>query len=158
VERVDLNALLGDTDCRFFRSAMNKTILKSIAAVVAGVLFIIVVTTIVDIALHALHVYPPGHEPLTDALALLASSYRLVIGVVGAWLTAKLAPNRPLWHAVLLGCVGIVLGAVGVVVTWNLGLGPRWYPISLAVLALPQSWFGGWLFARKSVVNTDWKI
>ncbi len=137
---------------------MNRTILRSVAAVVVGVVFVIIVTTIVDLALHALHVYPPGREPLTDALALLASSYRLVIGVVGAWLTAKLAPNRPLWHAVLLGCVGTMLGIVGIAVTWNLGLGPRWYPISLAVLALPQSWFGGWWYARKSGAHTDGKI
>ena len=35
---------------------MNK---KSIWAVVAGVLVIIIVTTVVDIALHALGVFPP---------------------------------------------------------------------------------------------------
>jgi len=43
----------------------------------------------------------------------------------------------------LLGCVGVVLGLVGVVTTWNVQLGPRWYPISLLVLAMPQSWVGG---------------
>jgi hypothetical protein len=31
----------------------------------------------------------------------------------------------------------------GVLATWNLGLGPRWYPIALVVLAVPQSWIGG---------------
>jgi hypothetical protein len=29
------------------------------------------------------------------------------------------------------------------VVTWNRGLGPRWYPILLAALSLPQCWIGG---------------
>jgi hypothetical protein len=46
-------------------------------------------------------------------------------------------------HAMILGYVGAVLGLVGVVATWNLGLGPRWYPIALAGLAIPQCWLGG---------------
>ncbi len=120
---------------------------KSIWAVVAGVLFIVIVTTLVDIVLHVTKVYPS--EKLTDALALLASSYRLVISIAGAWLTAKLAPQRPLKHALILGGVGTLLGLAGAVATWNLDLGPRWYPVSLAVLAVPQCWLGGWLFARR---------
>jgi len=51
--------------------------------VLAGVLFIVVVTTLVDIALHALHVFPPMDQPLDDRLAALATSYRIVIEVYG---------------------------------------------------------------------------
>ena len=127
---------------------MNKSTGKSIWAVVAGVLFIIIVTTIVDIVLHVVHVFPPMDQPINDALALLASSYRLVLSIAGAWLTARLAPDRPMRHALILGYVGVVLGLIGVVATWNLGLGPRWYPISLVVLAIPQCWLGGRLFVR----------
>jgi hypothetical protein len=133
---------------------MTKNPWKSIWAVVAGVLTIIVVTTVVDIALHLAHVYPDTKQPITDALAVLASSYRLVIGIGGAYLTAKLAPDRPLRHAVILGGVGILLGTMGLVLTWNLGLGPRWYPISLVVLALPQCWLGGKLYERRHPAAT----
>ena len=119
---------------------MNK---KSIGAVVAGVLAIIVMTTLVDLVLHAVGVFPGMGQPLTDPLALLALSYRILIGIGGAWLTARLAPDRPMKHAIILGCVGLVLGLVGVVVTWNMGLGSRWYPIAIALLAIPQSWAGG---------------
>jgi hypothetical protein len=117
--------------------------MKSVWAVVAGVLVIIVVTTLVDIALHAAGIYPPMDQPISDRLALLATSYRIVISIGGAWLTARLAPGKPMKHAMILGCVGAVLGLVGVVATWNLGLGPRWYPIALVVLAVPQCWIGG---------------
>ena len=48
----------------------------------------------------------------------------------------------------ILGIVGTVLGLVGVAATWNLGLGPRWYAVLLAVLAIPQCWLGGWLYER----------
>jgi hypothetical protein len=122
---------------------MNKT---SILAVLAGVLFIIVITTLVDIVLHTIGVYPPMNQPIDDALALLATAYRLVISVAGAWLTARLAPSKPMKHAAILGVVGTVLGLVGVVATWNMGLGPRWYAIALAVLAIPQCWAGGKLY------------
>jgi hypothetical protein len=122
---------------------MNR---KSIWAVVAGVLVIIVITTLVDILLHATGVFPPMDQPIDDALALLATSYRIVISVGGAWLTARLAPDKPLKHAMILAYVGVVLALVGVVATWNLGLGPRWYPISLVVLAMPQCWAGGKIY------------
>jgi len=124
---------------------------KSIWAVVAGVLVIIVVTTVVDWVLHATDVLPPLDQPIDDALALLATSYRVVISVGGAWLTARLAPDQPMKHAVILGSVGAVLGLVGVVATWNLGLGPRWYPISVAVLAIPQCWVGGKIYEMSCV-------
>ena len=124
---------------------MNK---KSIWAVVAGVLVIIVVTTLVDIVLHLAHVFPPMDQPINDSLALLATSYRIVISVGGAWITARLAPDKPMKHALILGLVGTVLGLVGVVATWNRGLGPRWYSIALAVLAIPQCWAGGRLYVR----------
>lgn len=127
---------------------MKKNPWKSIWAVAAGVLFIIVATTIVDLVLHATGVFPGMKEPLTDTLALVASSYRLVIGVAGGWLAARLAPDRPMRHALILGYIGVVLAVIGIVVTWDLGLGPRWYPISLAMLAIPQCWLGGWIHAN----------
>ena len=126
---------------------MNK---RSIWAVVAGVLVIIVVTTLVDIVLHLLGVFPPLDQPINDSLAGVATAYRIVISIGGAWLTARLAPGKPMKHAMILGCVGLVLGLVGVVATWNRGLGPRWYPIALAVLAIPQCWAGGKLFELQS--------
>jgi hypothetical protein len=123
---------------------------KSIWAVVAGVIFIVVVTTLVDVVLHAVGVYPPWEQPIGDGLAMLATAYRVVISVGGAWLTARLAPDKPMKHALILGVVGTVLGIAGVVATWNSGLGPRWYAIALAVLAIPQCWAGGKIYELRS--------
>jgi hypothetical protein len=123
---------------------------KSIWAVLAGVLVIICVTTLVDVLLHQAGVFPPMNEPIDTPLALLATAYRFVISVGGAWLTARLAPGRPMQHALILGVVGVVLGLLGVVLTWNLALGPRWYPIALVVLAIPQCWAGGRLYEMQA--------
>jgi hypothetical protein len=124
--------------------------MKSILAVVAGVIFILVVTTIVDIVLHVAGVFPPMDQSIDDRLAVLATVYRIIISVAGGWLTARLAPQKPLKHAMILGYVGVVLGLIGVVATWNLGLGPRWYPIALVVLAIPQCWAGGKIYEMRS--------
>jgi uncharacterized membrane protein len=129
---------------------MNPGTKRSIWAVVAGLLSIIIVTTIVDVVLHTMNVFPPMNQPINDAHALLATSYRVVISIAGAYLTARLAPNRPLRHAMILGYIGVVLGLVGVLATWNLGLGPRWYPIALVVLAIPQCWAGGKIWEMKA--------
>jgi hypothetical protein len=126
---------------------MNK---KSVWAVVAGVIFIVVVTTLADILLHVARIFPPMDQPINDSLALLATSYRIVISVAGAWLTARLAPDKPMKHAMTLGYVGVILGLIGVVATWNKGLGPRWYPIALVVLAIPQCWVGGKIYTAQS--------
>jgi hypothetical protein len=126
---------------------MNK---KSIWAVLAGVLIIIVVTTLVDILLHAARVFPPMDQPINNGQAALATAYRVVISVAGAWLTARLAPNNPMRHAMILGLVGTVLGLAGLLATWNLGLGPKWYPVALVVLAIPQCWLGGRIYLMQS--------
>jgi hypothetical protein len=123
---------------------------KSIWPLAAGVLFVVVITTLVDIVLHLTRVFPPMDQPIDDVQALLATSYRIVIGVGGAWLTAKMAPSKPMTHVMWLGAIGTLLAAAAVVGTWNLGLGPRWYPVAIAVLAIPQSWAGGKLALRQS--------
>ena len=127
---------------------------KSIGAVAAGVFVIIAATTLVDILFHVAGVFPPMDQPINDRLALLATAYRIAISVGGAWLTARLAPNEPMKHALFLGYVGVVLGLVGVAATWNMGLGPRWYPVALAVLAIPQCWLGGKIFEMRRVSSS----
>ena len=121
---------------------------RSIWAILAGVLFVVIASTVVDVVLHNMGVYAPMPAPLSDKLAVLALSYRVVIGVIAGWLTAKLAPKDPMRHAMLLGYIGTALGLAGVLVSWNQALGPRWYAIALAAFAIPQSWLGGWLFER----------
>src|SRR5262245_49169076 len=105
-------------------TSTNTNTKKSILAVVAGLLVIIVVTTLVDVLLHAVGVFPHVDVPIDDRLAAIATSYRIVISIAGAYLTARLAPERPMKHALILGVVGTFLGLLGVVATWGKGLGP----------------------------------
>ena len=139
-----------DGACKRAPTSCEVMTTKSIGAVAVGVLVIVGVTTLVDVVLHVLHVYPAMDQPLDHALSVLATSYRIVIGIAGAWLTARLAPNQPMKHAMILGYIGTVLGFVGLLVTWNKGLGPRWYAAAHVVLAIPECWIGGKIHEMRS--------
>ena len=120
---------------------------RSIGALLAGMFVGIVLTIGTDIALHAIRVFPPWGQSMVgfDGALLLATAYRTVFGVVGSYIIARLAPNRPMQHALVGGLVGLVVSIVGAAVTWNKGpaFGPHWYPLALIVLAMPQAWLGG---------------
>jgi hypothetical protein len=103
-----------------------------------------------DQVLHSLAVYPPWGQPMREpGLNLLALSYRIVYGVLGSYLTARLAPRAPMRHALILGAIGLGLSTAGAVVGIRMDLGPAWYPILLALTALPCAWAGGALYAGR---------
>jgi hypothetical protein len=79
-------------------------------------------------------------------MVVLAIVYRSIYMLVGGYVTATLAPNRPMGHAIALGIVGIALGIAAAIATW--GITPAWFSISLVILALPCVWLGGKLKTR----------
>ena len=123
---------------------MNKNRLKSIGAVLAGALTGIVLSVVTDLVLHAIGVFPSWGQPISDGPLVLATAYRAIYGIAGTYVTARLAPRKPMQHAMVLGAIGLVAAIVGAAVTWNKGpeFGAHWYPVALIVLALPQSWAG----------------
>jgi hypothetical protein len=119
-------------------------ILQSVAAVVAGFLVVFVLSTGIDLILHATHVFPPEEQGLhSPALNLLALSYRLVATVLGGYVTAWIAPMAKMRHALVLGLLGTVAAIAGCIVMIPMHYGPNWYPISLVITALPCCWLGG---------------
>lgn len=120
---------------------------RSIVAVLAGMAVAIALTLVTDLVLHKLHVFPPLGERVPDRLLMLATAYRVVYGVAASYLTAYLAPYRPIAHAMIGGAFGFLASLAGAVATWNGGpaYGPHWYSVALVILALPQAWLGGWL-------------
>lgn len=121
------------------------SILRSVGAVVAGAVTGIVLEIGTDMVLRAAGIYPPLDQTMSNALFVLATGYRTVYGILGAYLTARLAPDRPMAHAMILGGLGLIATVAGAVETWGKGpeFGPKWYPIALVMLAMPQSWLGG---------------
>jgi hypothetical protein len=51
-------------------------------------------------------------------------------------------------HVWILAIIGLVMGTAGAIATIPMNLGPAWYPIALAVTAVPCTWLGGFLARR----------
>jgi hypothetical protein len=119
--------------------------MQSIGAVLAGILAGVIPSLATDMAMSAIGVLPHLGQPAGDAPLLLATAYRTVYGVAGSYITARLAPNRPMGHALVLGVLGFVVSIAGAVATWNRqpSLGPHWYPVALVLLAIPTAFVGG---------------
>lgn len=125
---------------------------RRIAALLAGMLTVIILSVGTDAVLHRTGLFPPLGQPMANALFLLAMGYRIVYGIAGSYIVARLAPDWPMAHALTSGVIGLIASTAGAAATWNAGpeLGPKWYPISLVVTALPCAWAGGKIYERQS--------
>lgn len=129
--------------------------LRSIGAVLAGVVAVIVLSLATDVVLHASGIYPPWFQPMADALWVLALAYRIIYGIFGSYITALLVRSRPMMHAMVVGVIGFFLSIVGVAVNWNKGpeYGPRWFAIALIATTLPCAWIGGKIRVAQAANN-----
>ena len=118
---------------------------RSVLALLAGFVVVVILSLGTDIALHGTGVFPPWGQPMSNTLFLLATAYRTVFAIIGSYITARVAPYKPMQHALIGGVIGLILSTAGAAATWNRGpeFGPHWYPLSLVVTALPCAWLGG---------------
>jgi hypothetical protein len=130
-------------------------ILKGIGAVLAGIVFIVVSHTATDFVLESLGIFTPPNEGFhTTWMVVTATIYRSIYSVGGGYITAALAPNQPMRYVMILGIIGTVAGIFAAIVTIPMDIAPAWYPIALAVLALPCVWLGGKLKTNKEDLVT----
>jgi hypothetical protein len=129
---------------------MKSTRRRSVGAVLIGFIVVVALSLGTDQVLHLLQVYPPWGQPMREpGLNLLALSYRCVYTVLGMYLTARFAPHSPMRHALIGGVLGTVIGVAGAIASIPMDLGPAWYPIALAISALPCAWIGAALFQSR---------
>ena len=126
-------------------STHPRRLLRSTAAVFWGFIAVVVLSLGTDQVLHVLQIYPPWGQPMYDpGLNLLALSYRIVYGVLGSYITARLAPYSPMRHVMVGAAIGFVLSTAGAITAMRMAdLGPLWYPIALVLTTFPCAWLGG---------------
>jgi hypothetical protein len=121
---------------------------RSITAVAIGFFLIGALAFGTDYALVASGIYPPVTQFISDPALLGGMAlYVAVFAIGGCWLTAYLAPDRPMRHALILGALGLLL---------NLGMfqlanarTPMWYNLLGLALVMPYAWIGGRLRERQ---------
>ena len=118
---------------------------RSVGAVLAGLAVNAVLSSATDVLLVAAGVFPPlaqfGHpEYFSDSLLLIALLYRTLYGVLGCYITAQLAAQRPMVHSLALGCIGFLISVVGAAATWNTWT--SWYSLAIIAVTLPSAWLG----------------
>ncbi len=118
---------------------------RSTGAVLAGFATTVVLSTVADAVMHGAGVFPPFGQVMSDGLFALAAGYRIVFTVAGAYVAARLAPDRPMRHAWVLAGIGLLAGVAGVVAYYKIGgpeMGPAWYAIQIPLTAVPCVWLG----------------
>ena len=128
--------------------------LKSIGAVLAGLVFIIFTHTLTDSVLERAGIFPPPDQGLhVTWMLVFALAYRIILSIAGCFITAKLAPRRPMKHALILGLIGVFASTVGAVFAIRMDLADTWYPIALVLVSIPCAWIGGRLAERNAKIG-----
>jgi len=125
-------------------------ILKGIGAILAGIVFIFITHTGTDFILESLGIFTPRDQGFHITwMVVTATLYRTIFTVAGGYVTVLLAPEPKMRYVLILGAIGLVMSTIAAIALIPLNLGPAWYPIALAVLALPSVWLGGKLRTNK---------
>lgn len=127
---------------------MKYSILKSIGAIIAGMAVGAILSLATDKILEVTNIMkitPFDENPVW--LIALVIIYRTIFNLTGTYTAAKLAPSKPMKHAIILGIIGTLVGIIGTIAMWHIP--PHWYPISLVILTMPAAWLGGKLATKK---------
>lgn len=131
---------------------------KSIIAVVLAVLLAGVVIAAVQLVNTQIFPLPPGvdfndREAMSRAVSsmptggfvLLLLSYTLG-ALAGGWLAARMAPRRPLLHAMIVGVLLLAAGVMNFVSIPH----PLWVTVVGLLIFLPMAWLGASLARPRS--------
>ncbi len=117
--------------------------LRSIAAVLVGFVLIGALSVGADMVLR--QAMPTAFDAAgrvdSVPVLLLMMGYVGLFAVTGCYLTARLAPRRPMLHAMVLGVLGLAFNVAGSVALWDTA--PVWYHVASLTLVMPYAWLGG---------------
>lgn len=127
---------------------MNKTIFKSIGAVLTGFVLGAVLSIGADFLMDRMGIMSMENFKQTPFLIICTViMYRFIFNLIGSYLTARLAPNKPMKHVIIIGVIGTVLGLLGSFAMWEKAI--PFYNVAIILISLPSAWLGGQLFLKK---------
>ena len=117
--------------------------LRSVIAIVAGFLLIGAASFGTDMLLRVSlpELFDANGSTQSTGLLLFTMLYVGVYATLGCYLTAVMAPSRPMKHALILGVLGLIFTFVGTMAQWDTA--PALYHIASLLLVMPYAWLGG---------------
>jgi len=126
--------------------------MRLILAILAAFVITAVLSSAVDHVFHVTGIYPPYGAPMFEtSLLLLASSYRFVFQVLGAYVMAIIAKDKAMTAAWIMGTLGTLLWLAGGFFMKDFG--PIWYSVVGALLSLPSVLLGVKLYTNRVAVS-----
>ena len=124
------------------------SILRSVLAVVVG--FVVIGVLAFGTGAFAARLWPGAVDvdgnPATSAARVGQLLYVGVFAVFGCWLAGRLAPRRPMAHALTVGVLGLILNVTS---AWAMKDGhPAWYLAAGVITTMVWAWIGGRLAER----------
>ena len=122
---------------------------RSVIAIVVGFLVIGVLAIGTDAIVKSAVPGVFGPDDRVDSVPwlLIIQLYVFAYAVFGCWLAARMAPNRPMRHALILGALGLAFNIAGTIALWDKM--PAWYHIVALALVMPAAWVGGRIRERQ---------
>ena len=123
--------------------------LRSVLAIVAGFILIGLLAVGTDGLAHAIRpdIFGPNSSTSNVPYLIIAIFYVGVYATAGCWLAATLAGRRPMFHALILGVLGLIFNLAAVPGMW--ALFPHWYTVVSLILVMPFAWLGGRIRERQ---------
>ena len=123
--------------------------LRSIGAILFGFVLIAALSFGGDAVMRSLvpDAFAAGFLDASVGLLLAVQAYVALFAIIGCYVTARLAPHRPMRHALILGFLGLLFNLVGTYLMWDTA--PVWYHALALALVMPLAWIGGWLRERQ---------
>ena len=117
---------------------------RSILAIAAGFIAVVVLSVGTDAIMHGLGVFPPPGTETGDGQFLLAIAYRSLFTLFGGWLAARLSARSDLRDVQILAGLGFLAGVAGLV-AWSVtpDMGPLWFAVLIPVTGVVFTLLGG---------------
>ena len=92
-------------------------------------------------------VAPPGTYNDNLAGLLLVCAYVTLFGILGCYVTARLAPSRPMLHALVLGALALAMSIPLTLQNWSDT--PAWFNLYNLLAVMPYAWLAGRIRERE---------
>lgn len=116
---------------------------RTVFSIVTGFVLIGLLSLGTDLALKSAmpSLYEADGSTSSISLLLLTIGYVGLYATCGCYLAARMAPSRPMRHAIMLGVLGLVFNIAGTVTMWDTA--PAWYHVASVLLVMVWAWLGG---------------